>query len=59
MALNCSPSVRKELSGKAFLQRVVGLAGDKRQGPCAEAALQLLVDWAFIYKCVVFEHLHR
>ena len=50
LALNCSPAIRGQLAGKHFLQRAASLAGDKRQGACSEAAVQLLVDWAFVYK---------
>ena len=51
LALNCSPAIRTQLGHKRFLQPVTALAADKRQGPCSEAAMQLLVDWAFMYKC--------
>ena len=51
LALNCSPHVRTQLAGKHFLQRAASLAGGKRPDVCAQAALQMLVDWAFIYKC--------
>ena len=51
LALNCAPSIRTQLGHKRFMQPVTALAGDKRQGPCSDAALQLLVDWAFMYKC--------
>ena len=52
LALNCSPGIRAQLAHKRFMQLVSALAGDRRQGPCSDAALQLLVDWAFMYKCV-------
>ena len=51
LALNCSPAIRAQLAGKSFLQRAASLAGDRKQDGCAQASLQLLVDWAFIYKC--------
>ena len=50
LALNCSPAIRTQLGHKRFLQPVTALAADTRQGPCSDAAMQLLVDWAFMYK---------